>query len=220
MNIYALICTRSDKLSLALRTLACFYEDCGVSVKLLIGMSSIFDAYNKGFTHINPSDDDIIILCHDDLVIRDTHERFIASLMTTKLDGIGFIGLAGSTKLPEHAVWWRSDRELLSGQVTHVDPAGSSYLTYYGPIKEVQVLDGLFLAATAKVIRTVGLRKPEYFPGEWDFYDIHYTYRANKLGYKNTTVPLDVIHESRGELAGRDSWHKNREAFIKALSLP
>ena len=81
-------------------------------------------------------------------------------------------------------------------------------------------MDGLFLAATVKTLRKVGLEKPEYFPGEWDFYDIHYTVTARKQGWRNFTVPLFIKHESRGELVGRDSWHKNREAFIKNTSLP
>jgi hypothetical protein len=54
----------------------------------------------------------------------------------------------------------------------------------------------------------------------WDFYDIHYTTTAHHLGFENHTVPVDLIHHSNGELVGRDSWHKNRKAFIANTKLP
>jgi len=82
------------------------------------------------------------------------------------------------------------------------------------------VLDGLFLAARAKVIRDIGLQKPEYFEGEWDFYDIHYTSKAFLQGYINKVLDMNILHNSRGELVGRDSWHKNRLAFIEKTDLP
>ena len=82
------------------------------------------------------------------------------------------------------------------------------------------VLDGLFLAAKAKVIKEVGLDKPEYFDGDWDFYDIHYTTTAFNKGYTNRVLGMNILHDSRGELVGRDSWEKNRIAFIQNNELP
>ena len=51
---------------------------------------------------------------------------------------------------------------------------------YYGKPDQVVCMDGLFLAASGKVLREIGLDKPEYFEGDWDFYDIHYTVSAHK----------------------------------------
>ena len=76
------------------------------------------------------------------------------------------------------------------------------------------------VAARGDVIRNVGLNKPEYFKGEWDFYDIHYTTTAYNKGYCNKVINLDILHNSRGELVGRDSWHENRAAFIANTRLP
>ena len=81
-------------------------------------------------------------------------------------------------------------------------------------------MDGLFLAAKAKTLKEIGLDKPEYFEGDWDFYDIHYTMKAHQTGLINKVVPIIVLHNSFGNLAGRESWHKNREAFIKNTDLP
>jgi len=66
----------------------------------------------------------------------------------------------------------------------------------------------------------VGLEKPDYFTGDWDFYDIHYTASAFLKGYTNKVIDLNILHNSRGELVGRDSWHLNREAFIANTELP
>ena len=75
-------------------------------------------------------------------------------------------------------------------------------------------MDGVFLAATIKTLRSIQLTKPAAFQGAWDFYDIFYTFQTHLKNKKNYTVPIQIRHESIGELAGRDSWHKNREAFI------
>ena len=64
------------------------------------------------------------------------------------------------------------------------------------------------------------MEKPEYFEGDWDFYDLHYTSKAHNLNLENHTIPIKIIHHSAGEIVGRDSWHKNREAFIRNTELP
>ena len=70
------------------------------------------------------------------------------------------------------------------------------------------------------MLREIGLSKPDYFKGEWDFYDIHYTSTAFLKGYTNTILDMNIVHHSRGELVGRDSWHHNRAAFIENTELP
>ena len=80
-------------------------------------------------------------------------------------------------------------------------------------VMEVVVLDGLFLAAPIRVLEKIGLEKPETFEGNWDFYDLEFTMKARSRGYKNYTKPILLRHESFGNLAGRDSWIKNKIAF-------
>ena len=69
-------------------------------------------------------------------------------------------------------------------------------------------------------IQLIDFEKPEYFEGFWDFYDIHYTTQAYLKGFTNKAIKMNILHNSAGELAGRDSWHKNREAFIANTDLP
>jgi hypothetical protein len=165
-------------------------------------------------------------MCHDDIEILTDPEVFKNIIVNTclKVD-TGFIGVAGTTHLTENAVWWNQDiwrQGKHRGHVYHGSDILTADSTYYGRpnMERVVCMDGLFLAASGRVLRDVGLDKPEYFEGDWDFYDIHYTVTAHKKKYKNHVVPISLLHNSKGELAGRDSWHKNREAFIKNTQLP
>ena len=218
-SIYAFICTRSKKLSNTTEKLVSYLSRAKVEVKLLVGANSIFEGYQKAFDKVNPNPNDIIIMCHDDVEIVSTSEHF-SSVLTRELllqKDVGFIGPAGTTELSNNAVWWDQEQWKLnkhSGMVFHGNSLTDCNTTFYGPYRRVVVLDGLFLAAKASTIKDIGLDKPEEFEGNWDFYDITYTMRAHEKGYHNKAAPILIIHNSSGELAGRDSWHKNRQAFI------
>ena len=225
MNINAIICTRDrNNISKTTDKLLKYLTGCQIKVYLMSGAKSLFAAYQGAFEKINPADDDIVIFCHDDIEIRESAEIFKQKLSDLlNLPETGFVGPAGTAHLGENAVWW--DMDVWSagkhhGKVLHINPQGREYVTFYGKPDDVVVLDGLFLAAKAKTVRDVGLQKPEYFQGEWDFYDIHYTSQAFLKGYTNKILNIEILHNSRGELVGRDSWHKNREAFIKHTQLP
>ena len=224
MKTYAFICTRSKELSEVTSKLVSYLSRAAVDVKLIINQDSIFSGYQKALEVTNPDDEDTIIMCHDDIEFLDPPEVFTGNLLATQIPEIGFIGVAGTTHLKEDAVWWNKDMWKAGkhrGFIKHIDKITENpYDTNYGPPGQVVVLDGVFLAAKAKVLRKVGLEKPSYFEGDWDFYDIHYTSKALKKKYINHVVPISLIHHSSGDVNGRDSWHKNREAFIKKNRLP
>jgi len=232
MNIYAFICTRSrEGVSMTTHRLLSFLSSCSINIFLLANQKSIFTGYKAAFDKVNPNPEDIIILCHDDIEIRENPQVFVQKMKDLlQKEKAGFIGPAGTTHLGEDAVWWEQGRwqqGLHKGKVTHLADSkfGESqqqeeYLTYYGPPEDVVVLDGLFLAAKASLLTEIGLEKPSYFVGDWDFYDIHYTSQAHLKGYTNTILDMDIVHHSRGEIVGKDSWHKNREAFINHTTLP
>ena len=225
MKIYAIICTRSrDEVQQLTDILLNYFHKCGIEIFLMAGARSIYKAYHGAFKKIDPKPDDIIIMCHDDIEIREKPKIFVEKLKNTlDRDMVAFTGPAGTTFLDSDAVWWDQNRwqqGLHKGKVIHLTPDKKEYLTMYGPPDDVVVLDGLFLAAKAKIIEEVGLEKPDYFEGEWDFYDLHYTSKAFLKGYVNTVLDINIVHHSRGELVGRDSWHKNRAAFIENTTLP
>lgn len=224
MNIYAFICTRDKKLTKVTNDLVKFLTSIDIRVNLLVNSSSIFKAYSNALKKINPSDEDIVIMCHDDIEITCKGEDFLRILKEELQNPeVCFVGPAGTRFLGPDAVWWNWENHKMgyhSGLVMHLNEKKLPYPTFYGPYDNVAVLDGLFLAAKAKNLKTVGLEKPQYFEGEWDFYDIHYTTTALKHGMKNRAVPITMIHHSSGQLVGRDSWHKNRQAFINNNTLP
>ena len=214
-KIYAFICTRSKDLTPITKKYLSYLVLCGIEVKLLVNQKSIFSGYEKAFNKINPDPDDIIILSHDDLDIKMQYTAFKSTLIKGVRSTTGFVGVAGTTYLGEDVVWWdhaKWQQGLHRGSVHHVeDNKLDTHTTFYGAHGPVVVLDGLFLATKAKVLKEIGLAKPEYLKGDWDFYDIHYTLSAHTLGYQNITAPLKIVHYSRGELAGRDSWHENKQ---------
>jgi hypothetical protein len=190
----------------------------------MTNQKSIFSGYKKAFDKINPDDKDIFILCHDDIEINEDPKDIVNAISIVNAEGYGFAGIAGTKLLGQDAVWWNQERWKKghhSGQVHHLDKKnGRFYPTYYGPVSKVVVLDGLFLAASAKTLRNIGLEKPSYLSGDWDFYDIHYTFSSYIQGLKNVTVPLQIAHHSSGELVGREGWNENRMAFIHNSKLP
>ena len=225
MNINAIICTRSrDAVSKTTDNLLKFLVSCGIKVYLMSEAKSIFSAYQGAFEKLNPDNKDIMIFCHDDIEIRENPEEFIQKIYNlTRLPETGFIGPAGTTFLGPECIWWdqkywREGKH--KGKVYHISPQGQEYETFYGEPEDVVVLDGLFLAARSEVLRDIELKKPEFFEGEWDFYDIYYTSQAFLKGYNNRILDINIVHNSRGELVGRESWHKNREAFIQKNDLP
>ena len=218
-KIYAFICTRSKKLTDVTKKYLSYLVLCGIEVKLLVNQKSIFSGYEKAFKKVNPNPDDIIILSHDDIDIKMAYPSFRKSLIKEIKETTGFVGVAGTTYLGEDVVWWdhsKWQQGLHKGTVFHVkEDTVEPQSTYYGENGQVVVLDGLFIAAKAKVIEEIGLSKPEYLDGSWDFYDLHYTLSAHMKGFQNKTIPLPIVHYSRGELSGRDSWHTNKQLFSK-----
>ena len=228
MIYHAFICTRSKELTPTKKSLLKYLDKAGIKTKLIIDTNSIFGGYEKAFRAAQPDSDDIIILCHDDLEIFTPWEEVKKEVEKYFLKkDTGFLGVAGATKLTSSAVWWDKDcweKGLLRGKVRHGPNLENSYETKFGPVNntygEVVVMDGLLMIAKASTLRLIELKKPSYFDGGWDFYDIYYTSKAFNKGLKNYIINIDILHNSKGELSGRDSWHKNRKAFIKKNSFP
>ena len=222
MKIYSLTCTRSPDLPETTTNLLEYFDRCNIESKILTGQKSIFDAYDTGIDDLNADIDDIIILCHDDIEIL-TDPKVFTQLLKESLSksNTGFVGIAGTRVFTESGVWWDSAQWKAgshSGYVHHGKDIHSMKETHFGPISKVVVMDGVFLAATKRTLRSIQLSKPQAFEGDCDFYDIFYTFQTNLKGKNNYTLPIHIRHESVGELAGRDSWHKNREAFCRMMT--
>ena len=226
IKYFALIPTKSTELKQITKDLLSYLASIGIDVILLPNKKSIFSAYEQGLNLIKEkggTEDDVVILCHDDIEILNKPSHFIEQLNLVRHNvSLGFAGPAGTTLLTPNATWW--DHQVWqqghhSGFVFH-GQKNNNHTTYYGEYRRVVVLDGLFLAARLATLQKINIARPPEFEGLWDFYDIYYTMQAHKLGLHNRTPPFLIRHESMGELAGRDSWQKNREAFTKMYQLP
>jgi hypothetical protein len=224
MKIFAFICTRNESLPDYTQKLVSYLSRCKIDVNLLVNKESIFGAYSKAIKNITIEDKDIVILRKKvEGEIMDPQQFINVLVYASRKNKSGFFGPAGTEFLSPDAVWWGKKQWMegrLKGFVLHGKDIQHTQYTFYGNPGRVVCLDGLFLAIRGEALKSINLVKPEYFEGEWDFYDIHYTVQAHKKGFYNSVEPIFMIHHSFGELAGRDSWHKNRSEFIKHTSLP
>jgi hypothetical protein len=223
MKIYAIICTRDKELNPVTKKLVSKLSSIPAKVMLMVNQDSIFSGYKKAFDKVSPKDNDIFILCHDDIELLDSPKDILNAISIVNAENYGFAGPAGTKLLGEDAVWWNQERwqkGCHSGEVYHANDNQQPYQTHYGPLSKVVALDGLFLVASAKTLREVKLEKPPYLRGDWDFYDIHYTVTSHKKGLNNVTIPIKIIHHSTGEIVGRNGWNENRISFIKEHFLP
>jgi hypothetical protein len=207
--------------------LAEFFQKAGWEPIFLPGYSSIFEAFSSGRDLHNVKPNDMVILCHDDIDIV-VSPKYFNEIIDNSMDmNTGFLGVAGTRFLGTDAVWWkqmgqhdaRSPMNPLSGMIMH-GSRKENHTNFYGSHGSVVVMDGVFLCARGKTINTISLKKPKSFKGNWDFYDIYYTYQAHKKGFINKTIPIVMIHESTGEISERESWHQNRKAFMESAELP
>ena len=222
MKKYAFIPSRDGK-SETLSVLKEFLTSAGYDVKVLIGKSSIFEAYGGAVKEFNISAKDRIIMCHDDIEVLNNVKSFNEILdFHFEFPKSGFLGVAGAKVLLPHGVWWanysmehvpRDPNNLLSGAVFHGNDFQSIGLDHYGGYAKTVVMDGVFLAATGAVLNSIQLKQPKSFPGGWHFYDIFYTFQAFKKGFVNVTAPILLRHESGGNTS--ELYEDNRLSFIE-----
>jgi len=192
-----------------------YLKDCGWEVCVIENAYSIFDAVESTLIQHKVMAKDLVLLCHDDIEIQ-VEKKYFNNLIEENITGnkTGFLGLAGAKKLLPSGVWWEGlgKWDNFSGYVLH-NHEGEERPTIYGPHGNVQVLDGLFLVAKGGVWNSIQVRQPDSFTGNWDFYDIFYTFQAHLKGFQNKTIPIRVLHDSLGEIKGRKGWEENRVAF-------
>jgi hypothetical protein len=115
------------------------------------------------------------------------------------LEKIGMVGVAGTTVLHKDQPWWFSGERLLgrilSGQIYHRGEKENE-LSDFGPYGEVVVLDGVCMITTKEILEDVGIPEKDY--GTFDFYDHILSLEYIKKGYKLLTVPIKMIHNSKG----------------------
>ena len=204
------------------KTLISFFDEAGWESYVMDGCSSIFEAYEKGVVESKVKPSDYVIMCHDDIHILTNSIDFNSIIEGfLQKNKIGFLGVAGTRILRENCVWWEGlnayQSDHLAGSVYHGSTVMDMQSTHYGPTGKVVAMDGVFLACLGSTLLGMRLGKPKEFEGNWDFYDLYYTLQAHFKGLENYVVPVQILHKSRGNIQGKESWHKNREALSKKL---
>ena len=216
-KIFVSVCSLSEKRPESLKSIVHYGVPGVMTTSIEWDAPSIYQGHWKNISRTAKEDDDIIVMCHDDIDIISKHEDFYRYLELVNKPGVGFIGVAGSTSFDKERLqgaWWNARH---FGEARGFVFQGSDPLTmapnYFGSSGKVVVLDGCFLACSYKTLKVVGLDKPSYLSSDWDFYDIHLTSKAFLQGLDNYVVPIIIRHDSPGNM--REGWFKAKDEFFK-----
>ena len=189
-------------------------KSCGVPKAQVIekvnnGEKSLNQTYNE---ILQESENDIVILCHDDLYFETKGWGFKVIEHFQKND-FGILGVAGSTYLPMSGMWWEDKRKMI-GIVNH-EHEGKKWESKYSEeqgkkIKQTVLVDGLFIAVDKNRIKENFNEKIQGF----HFYDLEFC-----IGNYEKEVKIGVItniritHKSIGMT--NEQWEENRKLFAK-----
>jgi len=183
---------------------------------LLSNTDSIAKQYNK-LIQTYSSQDCILVLAHDDVLITD--KNWINKLKIA-LDKYDVAGLAGGKDpaIAKPCLW-----HLMCPTTKHSGTVGhhmdnNTFKTHFGPTGRVLLLDGLFLAFNPKKIYEAGVKFDETCPAKFHFYDIDFSLTCNKAKLKLGTINIDVIHASPGLRSYTKEWLDGQEWFLNKFN--
>jgi len=176
------------------------------------GEYSLTEIYNKG---LKEASSDIIVFCHDDIIFETKNWGDKLIKQFSKNPEYSILGVAGTNHMI-NGMWWEI-RNAMHGTVKHTDGNKTwenKYSTNYGnQLKEMIVLDGLFLAVDRNKIKN---KFDESFKG-FHFYDISFCFENHINGAKLGLISnIKLIHKSIG--GTNDEWVSNKEIFEKKYS--
>ena len=155
---------------------------------------SISEIYNQLIDRYQ--DEDYLILCHDDVTLKSDPRPIIEMYLKTN----DMLGVAGATNchVTEPCLWHIMGGEgNLRGNVEH-GTVDNHISTFFGPTPaQVINLDGVFVVLSKKLMQS-GLRYDEDIPSKFHFYDIDFSLRAWREGFKPLAINIPLIHASGG----------------------
>ena len=164
--------------------------------------------YNQVIDGVN--NNAIIVFIHDDVFVHDWN---LAARLERALDVFDVVGVVGATGVPYgQPGWWyaldaearprRNDAVSRSGSINHFDPVFVRP-DFYGPVPMAcDLLDGVFLAVRAEILRASGVRFDPQFT--FHCYDTDFCYTARAQGLRLGTWPIALTHGSAGSFGS--SW--------------
>ena len=186
---------------------SCGVPKCQIIEKVNNGEKSLNQTYNE---ILKESENDIVILCHDDIYF-DNKGWGYKIIDHFKKSDFGVIGVAGSTNLPKSGMWWEDKRKMV-GIVNHKHE-GKKWESKYSEsqgntIKQTVLIDGLFMALDKNRIKKDFNEDVSGF----HFYDLEFCIRNYKEDVKIGVITnIRITHKSIGMT--NDSWEQNRKLF-------
>jgi len=176
--------------------------------KINNGEKNLSQVYNE---IINESENDIIVLCHDDIYFDTNNWSNKLVRLFDKNPEYGILGMAGTTHMPISGMWWE-DRTKMYGIVNH-ESEGKKWESRYSnsfenSIKSVVIVDGVFIAIHKKRIKELFDESVEGF----HLYDVNFCFK-NFLSNVNVGVLTNIrlTHKSIGMT--NEQWEVNKNIF-------
>ena len=173
------------------------------------GEKSLSQVYNE---IINESENDIVVLCHDDIYF-DTNNWGKKLIKNYDKNNFDIIGVAGTTSIPESGRWWE-DMTKMSGIVNH-EHEGRKWESKYSNsvldiLQEVCLIDGVFISFNKNNIKHRFNESVEGF----HFYDVYFSVENHLSGCKiGVTHDFRLTHKSIGMT--NEKWEENRLKFVE-----
>jgi GT2 family glycosyltransferase len=212
MNLFKVVsATPADELSFGRkplgRALNEYYRHIPIDKKIYYANTrGLPTCYNEAIAE-SAGSDQILIFVHDDVFFLDFYWMHHLVGALEQFDVVGVIG--NKRRAPHQPLWnyldekfTRDDPRNYSGAIVHglTFPANTfpfEGIVYCGAVmEECKILDGVFLAARAKVLTAAGLAFDERFT--FHFYDVDFCRQAEHKGLKMGTAPISLLHESGG----------------------
>ena len=166
--------------------------------------------YNKA---LGSSDEDILLFCHDDLIL--PAEPFEPALKAA-LQRFDILGLAGNRRDENHLAWhshpggfgW--DLPYLRGEARHGNASQFRKDVYGLCDVPVKLIDGALIAVNRSKLIDHGVQFDSRY--QFHFYDLDFCREARKKGLTIGVIRLGCIHGSAGKF-GDEQWQNQAKVF-------
>lgn len=174
--------------------------------------------YNKAMIQAHTSDQDVLVVLHDDVWLDYDPTAKLCKLMNV----YDLVGVAGASKItlkyPSlwHLMGGGFESGNLHGAVAHGNNQQRS-MTYFGTYPhKVVMIDGVFMAMNRSIMSTMVF--DESNPYGFHHYDLDFSYECFKNGYKVGVGDIIITHESPGLSQIDDNWSNSSNWFLNKHS--
>jgi glycosyltransferase involved in cell wall biosynthesis len=185
------------------------FKKIEVIEKINNGEKSLSQVYNE---IISESENDIIVLCHDDILF-ETNGWYSKLLKHFEKTEYGIIGVAGTTYMPSSGMWWEQKGRMV-GIVNH-EHEGKKWVSKYSDsfgngIRDTVIVDGLFIVIDRRRIKHTF---DESVPG-FHMYDVNFCFKNFLENVKVGVITnIRITHKSIGMV--NQQWDDNRKMFAE-----